>query len=432
MDEGFGCQFAGGAGWDRPSRANPDRDVVASRVSQRSPSEGLQVAEPVVSAGAPVPRKVLHVTWRLSDSGGIAIVIRNIIRHHDAAAIDLHVAVGRTGPGDDLAAVADRCTVHVLSSTFGRGSRLRAQVLMLWAVAKTVRREEPAVVHCHSGTAWWTSVARVLSPRREWLLEVHDAPGNGRHGRAVEWFEGWLCRRARYRPICHSSSVAEEVRRRWRISTDRTTVFPLGIDTALHDNVGRRATARRQLGVADATFVVLGVGRLVASKGFDTWLHVATRLKSRTDRPCKFFIASDGPDASKLHALAHDLGLDDDVIFTGMLAQEDLLSLQAAADVFLSTSTYEGFGLAVVEAMASGVPPVVSDVGGHRDLVDVGVTGWICSEMDEYVGHLVALAERPLLGLQMGAAAKVRAYARFGRQAFSEEFDRVYLKTVSY
>jgi glycosyltransferase involved in cell wall biosynthesis len=153
-------------------------------------------------------------------------------------------------------------------------------------------------------------------------------------------------------------------------------------------------------------------------------------VKHRVGRPCKFVIAGDGSDASHLRNLAHDLGLGAEVVFTGMLTQAELVAPMSAADAYLSTSTYEGFGLTVVEAMASGVPAVVSDVGGHRDLVEHEVTGWVCPTSDVYVEYLVALADQPDMGMEMGNAGRARSAARFGLRSFAGEFDALYASIV--
>ena len=256
------------------------------------------IEQPQVSEESAAPT-VLHVIWRLSDTGGVAIVVRNIIRHYSGSASDLHIATARSGPEDRLDALGDRCTIHVLSSTFGRGSGVIDRVKLMWSIMKLIRRLQPAVVHTHSGTAWWTLMARFASPRRSWLLEVHDAPGNGRHGQVTERLEGWLCRRAGYLALCHSTSVRAEVRARWHLDAAQTRVFPLGIDTGEFSRVTDVSAWRRKSAPTPVPSSSWASAVLVPSKRFEQWLDVASTLARARPDDFRFVVVGNGPEQGK-------------------------------------------------------------------------------------------------------------------------------------
>lgn len=118
--------------------------------------------------------------------------------------------------------------------------------------------------------------------------------------------------------------------------------------------------------------VLVGVGRLVGQKGWDTLLH-AVAIASQ-QRPVRLLIAGVGPDHDALAALARSLGIADRVALLGYQAAP--LAWVAASDLFVMSSRYEGFGNVLVEALAAGTPIVSTDCDfGPSEILDEGTYG---------------------------------------------------------
>jgi len=132
----------------------------------------------------------------------------------------------------------------------------------------------------------------------------------------------------------------------------RITVIPNGIDPAelRHDPALRRAT-RARLGIPARAAVVGGVGRLEPTKRFDVLVRAVAALPDTV-----LLLAGDGPARAGLAALAADLGIADRVVFAGGLPHAR--AAFCAMDVFASPSPQETFGLAVLEALAAGLPAI--------------------------------------------------------------------------
>jgi glycosyltransferase involved in cell wall biosynthesis len=109
-----------------------------------------------------------------------------------------------------------------------------------------------------------------------------------------------------------------------------------------------------------------------------------------------------------------------DAIFTGYLGGEDLATAYASADFFAFPSTTDTFGNVVLEAQASGIPVIVSDVGGPRDLVSHGVDGYVTKGLDaaDLAEAIRNLAADPALRAQMGACGRARVETRDWAEAF--------------
>lgn len=168
--------------------------------------------------------------------------------------------------------------------------------------------------------------------------------------------------------IANSQAGAEHYRRTG-FPADRMRVIPNGIDAVrFHPDPAARARVRAELGLAEGMIAVGLVGRLDPVKDHPTFLAGAA-LAARARPELRFLCVGDGPAeyGAALAGRAAELGIADRVIFTGN--RNDTDAVQAALDVACSCSVSEGFSNTIAEAMASGVPCVVSDVGDSAMIV---------------------------------------------------------------
>ena len=211
---------------------------------------------------------------------------------------------------------------------------------------------------------------------------------------------------------------SEDYRKCWierGIPSERIRILPRGLDTKLfHPEKRDRAfwTAR---GLRDGEVGMLFVGRVSKEKNLDLIVS-ATRRLAEWRTPVRPIIVGDGPYMPELKRL---LG---DAIFTGYLGGEDLAKAYASADFFAFPSTTDTFGNVILEAQASGIPVIVSDVGGPRDLVGNGKDGFVTKANDaaELANAIRQLAENPGLRASMGAAGRRRVENRDWSEAFEK------------
>jgi len=377
---------------------------------------------------------VLHVTWRLSRTGGIPAVIRSLL-HGLAGSCLVHVATVRPqSADDDLHEFDGLATFHPQDIAGKVGPWTRARLALRLLVL--ARHIQPDIVHAHSGTALFAVPAALGARSATRLLDVHDAPGNGRHGRFTEWIEGFLCRRLQFVPVVHSSSVAEQVRQRWRVDAERIEHVPLGIDTLRFGQSAVDKDAwRLDNGLPGDSPLVLYVARLVPSKNVDLLLDIAGilgREGEHGDRRPVFAVVAGGPERQRLEQRIEDEGLAESVRLMGPKVGDDLVAAYAAADIFVSTSDYEGFGLAVVEAMSAGLPVVACAAGGVTDLVVDGRTGWLVprGDADGAAERLGLLLQDRAAATEMGRAGAARAREFFDTAVMARRYQEVYARTA--
>ncbi|MFJ4122559.1 glycosyltransferase [[Kitasatospora] papulosa] len=167
--------------------------------------------------------------------------------------------------------------------------------------------------------------------------------------------------------VAVSDTVARRLRD-WGVPAARIHTVPNGVDAAaFRFDSGLRRSTRALLGLPDAAYVVGGVGRLVPGKRFDVLIRAVAAVPDAW-----LVLAGDGPEAAPLRALASRLGVTGRIRFLGECggagSAPGIPAVLGAVDLFVSASREESFGLAVVEALAAGLPVVHAACPAVEDL----------------------------------------------------------------
>ncbi len=204
---------------------------------------------------------------------------------------------------------------------------------------------------------------------------LHDVQRSGRSTRLSISASSWMVRQPRVTVYNSATSAAQHYALGWPDSQhERAVVIPSGVDTTVFQpDALARQRLRMRLGVADDVLLLGRFGRYHPLKGYETLLQAFAGLRS--ERPTMLLLGGRGVDAGNtaLLQLIRQLQLHDRVHLLG--ERDDLRVLLAALDVGVSSSHSESFPNVVVEAMACGVPCVVTNVGDSAAIV--GDSGWV-------------------------------------------------------
>lgn len=141
--------------------------------------------------------------------------------------------------------------------------------------------------------------------------------------------------------------------------------------------------------------ILITVSRLSKRKCIDEMIK-SVSIISKKYPDVKLLIVGKGGEREKLQKLIKKLDLDNNVIFTGFVSDDDLVNLYATADIFLLTSKYEGFGIANCEALASGTPVITYDTTAASDYLKNGETGFITNhDINEFSEKILYLLDNP-------------------------------------
>jgi N-acetyl-alpha-D-glucosaminyl L-malate synthase BshA len=224
-----------------------------------------------------------------------------------------------------------------------------------------------------------------------------------------------------------SESLKQDTRR--ALDTQRDIrVIPNFLDCDAYRRLPAGVLRDRFCPASSGEALVLHVSNFRPVKRVGIVLDVFRRLRARV--PARLVLIGDGPDRVDLERSAADLGLSDVVHFVG--EQPDVVPWLSAADLFLLPSSQESFGMAALEAMACEVPVVASRIGGLPEVIDDGVTGFLCEldDVDAMVERSVAVLTDAALRERIGQAAAQHVRTHFCEGAIVPMYEEFY-KEVS-
>ena len=280
------------------------------------------------------------------------------------------------------------------------------------------------IVHAHDGRAQNIAVlaSAGLPLKRVASRQVAFTP---RHPLIHRW---------KYAKTAHGIIANSESVRQVLISSglplDRIEVIPPGVDLpAALPSAEDRAQARARWSFTRDDFVVGHAGAFTLEKGQDVALEAASLLRGKLPR-LRMLLAGEGPERAnpRITELAHRTAAF--ATLPGFL--DDLTEFYAALDLFIMPSRSEGWGLSALQAMANGLAVVASDVGGLRELVEPGHTGWLVppdspAALADAIAAAVSDRERLC---QFGRHGRERA-AHFSIERTVQETERFYTRLLS-
>lgn len=230
-----------------------------------------------------------------------------------------------------------------------------------------------------------------------------------------------LCRMT----ICVSDAVRESLIRNYGFPARKMTTVHNGANVVEFVLCERnRVAVRARLGLSAEDFVLVCTARLSKIKGIDILLSAMAKVV-HGGTSCRCIIVGDGPLREDLSRQMRDLDLRGHVFFEGF--QEDVRPYLQAASAFVLTSHREGLPLSIVEAMACGLPCVVTNVGGNAEAVTHKLHGFVVSpgSVAEVADAISYLAKHPEERAQMSGRARLRACTEFNMEDRIAEIKRI-------
>ncbi len=193
---------------------------------------------------------------------------------------------------------------------------------------------------------------------------------------------------------------------------DKIVVIPNGVDVERYCRPIDREAVRRELGLGSDDVALVMVGTFKRQKGHAILIEAAAELRTRHPE-MKILLIGDGPLKPDIERQCHEAGLDGVVTFLG--SRRDVPTILAASDCFVLPSLWEGLPMALLEAMASALPCIATEVSGTKQVVVPGVSGLLVPPGD---GAALAEAVGEVLADREGA----RAMGRAGRDRVEHHF----------
>ena len=388
------------------------------------------------------PIRVARIITRLN-IGGPAIQALSLSERLSAHGFDTSLIHGQLDAGEgDIRTVVESAPVSsVRLGSLVRPIRPLHDLRAFWQVYRQLRRFRPHIVHTHMAKAGLVgrlatlaynltrgsaSRARTVHTYHGHVLDGYFSP---MMSAGVTWSERVLSRLTD-RLIAISPRIQDDLERQYRIGRrDQIRVVPLGFDLQRFASIGAdpatRATARAELGIPTDQPVITTVGRLTSIKQQHVFVAVGQRL-ARDFPTITCLVVGDGTLRDALEQQARDRGMANRVRFLGW--RSDLPRIYAATDVFVLTSLNEGTPVALIEAMASGVAGVSTDVGGVSDVISGPEFGILApaGDIEQLASGVASLLNDPERRTAIGQAGRASVLARFGRERLESNIAALY------
>lgn len=356
--------------------------------------------------------KILHITESLGAGVGYFLQLATCGQAADGHRVVMAHSIRPDTPVDQLEDqflhLAKRIVVPMVTQI-----SLLQDAMSVWRLMRLIEQERPDVVHLHS------SKAGVLGRVAAWLSGSRAHVFYSPHGFAFLrqdvsaakqkfflWFEQFAAKLGGTLVAC-SQSEADLAQAKVHHPRVR-----------LVENATDLSQILRSSGSKDGRVNVLNAGRACYQKG--PWRFSAV-AEACADLPAQF-VWMGGGDMADILLSAHAQNLQ----LTGWLTHAEVAQWLAQADIFLMPSLWEGMPLALIEAQAAGIPAVVPNVVGCRDVVQDGVTGFVCESDEEICARTRELIADASLRRRMGDNAAHMATVRFTLERMNKDLLQLY------
>lgn len=297
----------------------------------------------------------------------------------------------------------------------------------LFHLAAILREERPKILHSHMVHAnIMARVARALTHIPVVICTAHTVNEGGRHR---EWA---------YRltdPLCDLTTQVSQVGmeryvRVGAVPRNKIKFVPNGVDTKLfRPDREARERLRAELNLHDS-FVWLAVGRFEEAKDYPTLLRAYAKV-AQNKPPSRLLIAGHGPLLETIKGLAARLNITSFIHFLGI--RKDVSDLMNAADGFVMSSRWEGMPMVLLEAAATGLPIVATDVGGNREIVLHNQSGFLVppAQPDALAEAMQRLMNLPHQDrLSMGLTGREYVVQRYDLEKIVDQWEAIYCELL--
>lgn len=280
-------------------------------------------------------------------------------------------------------------------------------------LARLFKKWNISLVHAHQCTPWfYSALSRVIYPKTRLLFEEHGRffPETDRPIR--RWVNRLVIRGLTHRFVAVSKDIRDRLVTYEGLNSENIEIVYNGVDPPSQISSEKRLSLRRSFSFVEQDFVVGTVGRLNSIKNIPM-LVSSVGMASRDIPNLRCLIVGGGEEYQALEATIVQQKLTERVKLTGF--RSDASHLTQCMDLFVLSSLSEGTSIALLEAMAAGVPVAVTAVGGNPEIVIDGISGWVVPS-----GDVARLSD--VIREAVRSPEKTHALATGGQGRFTEMF----------
>ncbi len=358
--------------------------------------------------------RLLHLVNTV-DLGGLEILVLELARRLKREGIDVIIATFQDGKlKEDFDSIGIPVVTIPKRDGFDRN--------VIGAIRKLCKQKKINIIHSHNYTPWvYSSLSKGINGDLKLVHTEHaiDLSTHGIRKRIIEF----LLSLATNQIIADSNFIANFLIKSELIRKNKVSVIYNGVDHV-------QFTPRTEESPAADKIIFTIVARLVTIKNHFLLIDAFGKLVQQQKFAAELWIVGDGPLMDDLVARAKEIGSGDNIVFWGQ--RDDIPNILSQSDVFVLPSNSEGLSVSLLEAAASGLPIIASDVGGSSDIVVNGKTGYLFRKNDcnQLVYLMEKLAKNPKLRRKLGKNGRERIERLFTFDKMLERYLAVYYSVV--
>ena len=374
----------------------------------------------------------IHILQVAKSSGGVGMYTRRLVKAFDKSRYRFTVVCLAEG-SDIMAADLNKIEgVKAISIPMKDGIEPFSDILICFRLAKLIRSEKFDLIHAHTSkpgffarlAAIGTGIPVVYRPAN---FAFHE---NAPRFQAVFYaFLERMAARITDRIITVSNGERELARRYSVGRDDQFITIHTGIDLHPFEISVDRAKVREGYGIPADVRLTGIVARFTEAKAPADFIHAAALVHARYPQ-AHFLWVGDGPLEHEARSLVQSLGLQDVFHFAGY--QDNIPAILISLDYFLLSSHWEGFSIAILEAMAAGLPVIATRVTGADEAIVDGETGILVNvgDVNGLADAVCKLIEDVDFAKSMGVAARKRAESEFPYAKMLDRIEKLYLDLI--
>jgi len=323
--------------------------------------------------------------------------------------------------------------------SMSRSIRFFSDLRTFFALIKLIKRYKPTIVHTHASKAG--ALGRIAAKMMGVPIIVHTYHGHVFQGyfnpivtKLVILLERFLGRIST-NIITISPEQQQDIVHKFNVvPLEKTSIIPLGFDLKrFEESQTKRNELRTVAGIPDEQCAVAIVGRLAPIKNHRLFIDAAALVLRQYPNEFIFYVVGDGELKTEIKYYIENTYplFNKNIVFTSWIA--DMTTLYPAMDIVCLTSLNEGTPVSLIEAQASGIPVISTNVGGIKDIVQANETGIIMegNSEEELAKHLIELHLNKSLRMKMSQNARNFVKEKFTYQRLVDDMDSLYKTLLS-
>ncbi len=345
-----------------------------------------------------MPMKILMLTWEYPPRivGGIARVVNDLSKRLIKDGHEVTVVTYREGNApyfeDDKGVKVYRIDNYMINPNNFIDWIMQMNFNMVAKASEIMASQGKFdVIHAHDWLVAYAAKTLKNSYDIPIVSTIHateSGRNSGIHDETQRYINDteWMLTYESTEVIVNSNYMKRELQSLFGLPFEKINVVPNGINVNMFSGIERDYDFRRQYAL-DNEKIILFMGRLVYEKGVQHLISAMPKILAGY-HDAKLVIAGKGGMIDELKAQVNSMGISNKVYFTGYMDSKQVCKMYKCADVSVFPSTYEPFGIVALEAMLSGTPVVVSDIGGLNEIVEHRENG-----MKSYAGNPNSIAD---------------------------------------